>query len=94
MMNVSYFLIKLFEEEKERKQECKLDFENLNLSSEFEEEGAKKGKKNKLGLSWRSIIIGQKFVYLLDSQKLKGATCITYTHYTHTHIHMHKCRCT
>lgn len=54
-------------EERERKEECKLDFENLNLSSQFEEEeGAKKGKKNKLGLSWRSIIIGQKFVYLLE----------------------------
>lgn len=45
-MNVWYFLIKLFEEERERK-ECKLEIsKNLNLSSEFEEEeGTKKGKK-------------------------------------------------
>lgn len=46
-MNVWYFLIKLFEEERERKEECKLEIsKNLNLSSEFEEEeGTKKGKK-------------------------------------------------
>lgn len=46
-MNVWYFLIKLFEEERERKEECKLEIsKNLNLSREFEEEeGTKKGKK-------------------------------------------------
>lgn len=46
-MNVWYFLIKLFEEERKRKEECKLEIsKNLNLSREFEEEeGTKKGKK-------------------------------------------------